>query len=114
MSKFLAFTHTQESAADQAGASFLTKAGITGKGSIAFFKKLQNQEFRLAIPQDDSYARTHPLTGERIATLEHVYASSPSWNKQTDPALEARFRCPGSRNGRMEVAERWKLWEVMT
>jgi predicted Zn-dependent protease len=30
ISKFLAFTRTQESAADQAGASFLTKAGISG------------------------------------------------------------------------------------
>ena len=27
----------------------------------------QNLEFRLAIPQDNGYARTHPLNGERIA-----------------------------------------------
>ena len=51
LGKFLAFNRVQESAADQAGASFLTKAGISGKGSISFFKKLQNQEFRLAIRQ---------------------------------------------------------------
>src|SRR5687768_3822102 len=57
MGKFIAFTRTQESSADAAGASFLTKAGISGKGSLAFFKKLQNQEFRYAIPQEDSYAR---------------------------------------------------------
>ncbi|MGE5721607.1 MAG: M48 family metallopeptidase, partial [Sphingomonadales bacterium] len=69
LGKFLAFTRVQESTADQAGATFLAKAGISGKGSIAFFKKLENQEFRLAIPQTDSYARTHPLSGERIAVL---------------------------------------------
>jgi predicted Zn-dependent protease len=92
MGKFLAFSRTQESSADQAGASFLGKAGISGKGSLAFFKKLQNQEFRYAIPQDDGYARTHPLTGERIQALENTYKGSPAWNASSDPALEARFQ----------------------
>jgi predicted Zn-dependent protease len=92
MGKFLAFTRTQESSADAAGASFLNKAGISGKGSLGFFKKLQNQEFRYAIPQEDSYARTHPLTGERMAALEEVYKTAPSWDAKSDPALEARFQ----------------------
>jgi predicted Zn-dependent protease len=92
MGKFLAFTRTQESSADQAGASFLTKAGITGKGSLSFFKKLQNQEFRYAVPQEDSYARTHPLSGERVSALENVYKSHSSWNVAPDPLLEARFQ----------------------
>lgn len=91
LGKFLAFTRVQESTADQAGATFLAKAGISGKGSIAFFKKLENQEFRLAIPQTDSYARTHPLSGERIAVLENVYQKSPAWNAPIDPKLEERF-----------------------
>jgi predicted Zn-dependent protease len=92
MSKFLAFTRTQESSADSAGASYLTKSGISGKGSLSFFKKLQNQEFRWALAQEDSYARTHPLSGERMAALEQVYKSADSWEKNTDPALEARFQ----------------------
>jgi predicted Zn-dependent protease len=92
MGKFLAFSRTQESSADAAGASFLAKSGISGKGSIAFFKKLQNQEFRYAIPQDDAYARTHPLSGERITVLERVYVDAPGWNAPTDAALEARFQ----------------------
>jgi predicted Zn-dependent protease len=92
MGKFLAYSRTQESSADQAGATFLGKAGISGKGSIIFFKKLQNQEFRYAIPQDDAYAQTHPLTGDRIQALEQTYKASPSWNAPTDPALEARFQ----------------------
>jgi predicted Zn-dependent protease len=91
MSKYLAFSRVQESSADQAGASFLTKSGISGKGMIAFFKKLQNLEFRLAIPQEDSYARTHPLSGERIQELQNVLDSSPSWNAPIDPQLEEKF-----------------------
>jgi predicted Zn-dependent protease len=92
LGKFLAFTRVQESSADQAGASFLTKSGISGKGSLAFFKKLQGEEFRYAVPQEDSYARTHPLNRERIAALETIYKNDPAWNKPTDPGLEKRFQ----------------------
>jgi len=91
MGKFLAFSRTQESSADAAGASFLAKSGVSGKGLISFFKKLQNQEFRYAIPQDNGYMRTHPLTGERMAALEQAVKSAPGWNNATDPKLEARF-----------------------
>src|SRR3954462_4224131 len=92
MGRFLTFTRDQESAADQAGATFLSHAGISGRGSLAFFRRLQNLEYRLDIPQDDSYARTHPLNAERIAALENRYESDPAWARPTDPALEARFQ----------------------
>lgn len=91
MGKYLAFSRAQESSADLAGARYLSVAGVSGKGSLEFFKKLQNQEYRLAIPQDDSYGRTHPLSGERINVLREVYTVDPAWNKAIDPALEARF-----------------------
>ncbi|MEJ7926087.1 M48 family metalloprotease [Sphingobium sp. AN641] len=91
MGKFLAFSRAQESSADLAGARYLSAAGLSGKGSLEFFKKLQNQEYRLAIPQDDSYGRTHPLSGERISVLREVYVVDPAWDKPIDPALEARF-----------------------
>jgi predicted Zn-dependent protease len=107
MGKFLAFSRTQESSADAAGASFLNKAGISGKGSLSFFKKLQNQEFRYAIPQEDSYARTHPLTGERIAALEQVYKTASSWDAKSDPALEAKFqRVKGKLSGFVDDPKR--------
>ncbi len=89
--KFLSFTRDQESRADQAGAQFLSKAHLSGKGSLAFFARLQNQEYRLAIPQDNEYARTHPLSSTRIATLEAVYKADPAWETPPDPKLNARF-----------------------
>jgi predicted Zn-dependent protease len=92
MGRFLAFTRVQENSADQAGASYLSRAGISGRGSLAFFRRLQNIEFRLNIPQDNGYARTHPLTGDRIARLESAYEADPAWTRATDPALEARFQ----------------------
>jgi predicted Zn-dependent protease len=92
MGQFLAFTRAQETSADHAGASYLHKAGISGKGGLDFFKKLQNQEYRLAIYATDSYDRTHPLSSERISILTNLFEKDPAWNKPTDPALEARFQ----------------------
>jgi predicted Zn-dependent protease len=92
LGKFLAFTRIQEASADEAGAKYLAIAGISGRGSLSFFKKLQNLEFRYSVPQDDSFGRTHPLTGERIAILEDRYHADPAWSSKTDSALEARFQ----------------------
>ena len=66
--------------------------GSAAAASLAFFQRLQNLEFRLNIPQDNGYARTHPLNGERIAALENRYQADPAWDRPTDPALEARFQ----------------------
>jgi predicted Zn-dependent protease len=90
--RFLAFSRTQESSADSAGAKYLSAAGISGKGSIEFFKKLQNQEYRLAVADTESYDRTHPISSERIQALLQVYQKDPAWNRPSDPALEARFQ----------------------
>ena len=92
LGQFLAFTRAQETSADLAGASYLHKAGISGKGGLDFFKKLQNQEYRIAVYATDSYDRTHPLSSERIAMLTNLFEKDPAWNKPTDPALEARFQ----------------------
>ena len=92
MGTFLAFNRAQESSADLAGASYLSKAGVSGRGSIEFFKKLQNQEYRLAIYAKDSYDRTHPLSSERVSSLTELYQKDPAWSRKPDPALEARFQ----------------------
>jgi predicted Zn-dependent protease len=90
----LTFSRAQESSADAAGASYLSKAGISGRGSLQFFAKLENLEFRYGVPHDDdaTYSSTHPLSGDRIATLREVYEKDPAWNAKTDPRLEERFQ----------------------
>jgi predicted Zn-dependent protease len=87
----LAFTRAQEAAADASASRFLSKAGVSGKGLLDFFAKLQNQEYRLAIYSKDSFDRDHPLSSERIQALEQKLKADPAWNAPTDPALEARF-----------------------
>jgi predicted Zn-dependent protease len=91
LGEMLAFTRAQEATADASGARFLSKAGISGKGMLDFFNKLQNEEYRLAIYSKDSFDRDHPLSSERIQALEQKFKADPAWSKPVDPALEARF-----------------------
>jgi predicted Zn-dependent protease len=91
LGEMFAFTRGQEATADATGSRLLSKAGISGKGLLDFFNKLQNEEYRLAIYSKDSFDQTHPLSSERIQALEQKLKSDPSWGKPVDPALEARF-----------------------
>lgn len=94
MGKYLAFSRTQESSADLAGVRYLSASGISGRGSLEFFKKLQNQEYRYRIREDtdDGYATTHPLSSDRIAILTDLYQKDPAWSARTPAELEARFQ----------------------
>ena len=82
----------QESSADQAGAKYLPQRRRQRQGHARFLRKLQNQEYRLAVYAKDSYDRTHPLSSERIQALRQVFEKDPAWNRPPDPALEARFQ----------------------
>jgi predicted Zn-dependent protease len=92
LGEYLAFTRGQEATADATGSRLLSKAGISGKGMLEFFGKLQNMEYRLAIYSKDSFDRDHPLSSERIQALQQVLQRDPAWDKPTDPKLEARFQ----------------------
>ena len=97
MGNFLAFTpHPGKLAPTRPAPTISPSAGISGKGSIDFFKKLQNQEYRLAIYAKDSYDRTHPLRSERIQALERVLpeATRPGTGR---PIRRSRRASSGSR-----------------
>ena len=90
---FLTFNRQQEASADAAGVQYLSTAGITGKGSISFFKKLQSEEFRHGYSQRDeaTYQRSHPLSGDRISRMEADYRADPAWERPPDAEQQARF-----------------------
>ena len=94
MGKYFAFSREQESSADAAGAGFLSKAGISGRGSISFFKKLQNLEYRHGFTRnaDSEFYSSHPMTSDRIARLQDTYQADPAWNRPADAAIEVRFQ----------------------
>lgn len=94
MGNFLAFSRAQEATTDAAGVKYLAGAGISGRGMLDFFKKLQQQEYRYGIRRgsETSYVVSHPLSGERIATLTADLQGAPAWSKASDPGLEERFK----------------------
>ena len=92
--KYLAFSRAQEASADAAGAQYLSRAGLSGRGSISFFKKLQNLEYRHGFSRtaDSEFYSSHPMTSDRIATLQDTYQVDPAWNRPDDAGIEARFQ----------------------
>lgn len=93
MGKYLAYSRGEEGSADAAGANFLAQAGISGRGSLAFFEKLSGLESMYAVSRDAEmeYVRSHPLTRDRISTLRDTYQRDPAWTTPDDPAMQARF-----------------------
>lgn len=89
--QFLSYSRVQESAADQAGALYLAEAGISGRGLIAFFKKLQHQEILAQIRQDP-YVRSHPLNRQRMAALAQEVTTSPFYDTPPNPEHEETFK----------------------
>src|SRR3546814_20041410 len=57
MTQFLAYSRTPESSTDQAGAKYLSKAGISGKGTLPFFPRIQTTESRLATTPANKHER---------------------------------------------------------
>ena len=92
LGKYLAFSRVQEATADATGLRFLNGAGVTGRGMLTFFKKLQQQEYRYGVENIDPFMQTHPLSGDRIQTLTADVQASPAYNIRPNQDLEERFR----------------------
>lgn len=87
----LAFTRAQESAADQAGAGFLEQTNQSASGLIEFLRIIGSQD-ALMYDRQDPYARTHPMTPERVAALESRMSRSPARNAKDTPENIERFK----------------------
>jgi predicted Zn-dependent protease len=82
----------QEATADASAVRYLDTAGITGKGMLEFFKKLQQQEYRYGTKNIDPFMQSHPMSGTRVQTLTADVQASTSWSKPADAQLQERFR----------------------
>jgi predicted Zn-dependent protease len=81
---FLAFSRTQESAADQAGVRYLTATHQSGMGMVQVFKRFENQEI-LSSRRADPFAQTHPAPSDRIANLQSLVDASPYRDVKDSP-----------------------------
>ena len=86
---FLQYSRGQESAADQAGVSYLERSGYSSRGLLDFMDVLAGEEALLPGNQDP-YLRSHPLTRERIDSLQNfVDHKSRFSDKPAPPELVA-------------------------
>jgi predicted Zn-dependent protease len=72
---FMSFSVAQEATADHAAMNFLDRSGQSPRGLLKFFEILQADE-PLGGEPTDPWARTHPLTSERIDYLRHHVETS--------------------------------------
>lgn len=83
----LSFSRAQESAADQAGLTFLERSGYSAKGLLEFFEILSGQEM-LSQARQSPYMRTHPLTRERIEAVRAATQRSRYTNAEVPAEFE--------------------------
>lgn len=88
---FMAFSVAQEATADHAAMKFLDRSGQSSKGLLKFFEILQADE-PLGGEPTDPWARTHPLTGERIEYVRHHVEESPYSNASDPPQFVALLK----------------------
>ncbi|MGI9450159.1 MAG: M48 family metallopeptidase, partial [Geminicoccaceae bacterium] len=67
--EFLSFSRSQEQQADQAAISYLNRLDLSSRGLAEFFHVLDEQNL-LTTTRDNPYLRSHPLTRDRIRTVE--------------------------------------------
>ncbi len=70
------FTRDNEREADRTGVQILEKSGYDARAMPAFLERLQ-RSYRLYETNAPSYARTHPLTYERIADVQNRVQDGP-------------------------------------
>ncbi len=83
---FLKYSRVQEAAADIAALRLLDQTGQSAKGMLDFLEGLGDQEL-LSPAQQNPYARSHPLTRDRIEIISHHVSNSPNSNKPTPDDL---------------------------
>jgi predicted Zn-dependent protease len=72
---YMSFSVAQEATADHMAMTFLDRSGQSARGLLKFFEILQTDE-PLGGEPTDPWARTHPLTSERIDYIRHNVESS--------------------------------------
>jgi predicted Zn-dependent protease len=86
MRNILKYSRTQEASADQAGMKFLDATHQSSRGMLQFFEKLEDQ-ISLNTVRQDPYLQTHPLTRDRVDSVQEHVDHSPYSDAADSPAL---------------------------
>ena len=86
--QFLQYNRVQESAADQAALRFLEKSGQSAEGMRGMMETLAEMELLSSTNDEASYLRTHPLSTDRVRTIEEHLARSQFTGIEVSPELQ--------------------------
>nr|WP_322865527.1 M48 family metalloprotease [Aquicoccus sp. G2-2]MEA1112776.1 M48 family metalloprotease [Aquicoccus sp. G2-2] len=82
-------TRAEENSADQSSVRFLARAGADPQGAVAVMQMFAGQEL-LSANRQDPYARTHPLSRDRLRHMKAL-ASAYSGKAKIDPTADYWF-----------------------
>jgi predicted Zn-dependent protease len=85
------YTRAQEASTDQAGATLLEKTETSGRGLLETFEMFRDQEL-LSFNRQDPYARSHPMSRDRVSSLRQRVERSKYYNKPPNPVYEYWFK----------------------
>ncbi|KWT69980.1 M48 family metalloprotease [Hyphomicrobium sulfonivorans] len=89
MRSLLAERRQQESAADQAGLTLLNATRQSGRGMLTTFERFAAQEY-ISDAQKEAFARSHPLSTDRLARLRKLVETSPHYGNKDSAELQLR------------------------
>lgn len=84
---FFGHSRAEESAADQSSIRYLAAAGIDTSGAVSLMEVFSGQD-ALPANRQDIYARSHPLSRDRLRTLKALAAS---YGKAVPPDPQAEY-----------------------
>lgn len=90
--QILAYTRGNEQAADQAALSYLDAIGISSHGMELMFERLRREEKQHIGANIDAYARTHPLSQQRIEHIRNHTLASPHKDKSLSASIHKRHQ----------------------
>ncbi len=89
MRGLMAERRSQESAADQAGLRLLNATRQSAQGMLETFERFAQQEY-ISDAYKDAFARSHPLSTNRLARLRKLVNDSPYYDAKDPPQLQLR------------------------
>jgi predicted Zn-dependent protease len=88
---YLGYSRIQEADADQAAATFLERAGESGRGLVDFFDNFRYEEV-FSQAKRYPYFQSHPLSSDRIEALRVRVQKNPHFNAVDSPEAIARHK----------------------
>ena len=85
----IGYSREQEARADQAAATYLEKAGMSGRGLVDFFQRFRYEEVFSEVRRFRFFV-DHPISAERVELLRRRVETQPHYRAVDSSALLAR------------------------